>query len=96
MTYVMSANREVEISGVIDAAASEKYQGSYLNQTIQLEEDFLQFEHTDGLNAATFDVEHHLPIASFGKGKIKTEMNLGGGGIWVIPKNKTKIYGISN
>lgn len=50
MKYVMKQNQTVRISGKIAPGANANHEGVYDNDEIQLTEDFLQFEHTDGLN----------------------------------------------
>lgn len=48
MKYVMNQNQYSTISGTINTGGA--YDGTYHKDAIQLTEDFLQFEHTDGLN----------------------------------------------
>ncbi|EGV42595.2 hypothetical protein BZARG_1919 [Bizionia argentinensis JUB59] len=53
MKYVMNQNQYANINGYIDLPASEAgsiHNGIYQNESIQLTEEFLMFEHTDGLN----------------------------------------------
>jgi len=64
MKYVMRQNQEVTINGNIQTGNPD-FDGIYNNQTITLTEDFLKFEHTDGLNYAfvgvnRFDNFNHL------------------------------------
>lgn len=93
MKYVATQHQEVRISGVISENISEKYAGAYLNESIILSEDFLQYEHTDGLNLVTLDFEYLMPILRSRKGKIKLKLNTGIGGIWVVAKTKVNILG---
>ena len=48
MKYVMVNFQEAKINGNINTG--NKYDGTYLNDDIILDYDFLMFEHTDGLN----------------------------------------------
>ena len=56
MKYVMQADQEVTIDGDINFGDYQidsntvNYDGNYNNDTIKLEENFIKFEHTDGLN----------------------------------------------
>lgn len=53
MKYVMNNNRTKTIDGYIDLRDTESgsiYNGTYNNEAFFVSEDFLQFEHTDGLN----------------------------------------------
>ena len=56
MKYVMIANQDVKINGKINVG-NTKYDGTYLNEDIKLTEDFLRFEHTDGLNYLNVEVK---------------------------------------
>lgn len=49
MKYVMRQNQNVIINGNIQIGNSD-FDGVYNNQTITLTDNFLKFEHTDGLN----------------------------------------------
>ncbi len=48
MKYVVNANQTVQVNGEI--GANRPFDKTYTNREIQLTEDFLAFEHTDGLN----------------------------------------------
>ena len=53
MKYVMQRNKTRTLNGNINLPASEAgsiYNGTYDNQDFMVSEDFLKFEHTDGLN----------------------------------------------
>jgi len=53
MKYVMSQNQFVRANGYIDQPLDQPgaaFNGTYNNIPVQLTEDFLTFEHTDGLN----------------------------------------------
>lgn len=53
MKYVMTQNQFVTIDGYINVSNEESgsvYNGNYQNESIQATEDFLMFEHTNGLN----------------------------------------------
>lgn len=49
MKYVMKQNQTVKINGYIDGSGTD-YDHSYKNEPIELTENFLKFEHTNGLN----------------------------------------------
>ena len=58
MKYVMTQNQYANIEGYIDLPLNEAgsiYNGVYKNEAIQMAEDFLMFEHTDGLNYVYFE-----------------------------------------
>lgn len=91
MKYVVTPNQEAIISGIITSNASTTYAGTYLNQSIYLDKDLLEFEHTDGFNLVTLDLEYLQPVKSFKNTKISTFWNFGIGGIWVATKTDVKV-----
>jgi hypothetical protein len=54
MKYVVEQNQVVQIDGTISKMESP-YHGEYQDDDIMIVEDFLQFEHTDGLNYENFE-----------------------------------------
>lgn len=93
MKYVVTHGQDVRLSGVISQAASEQYQGSYLNDTITITPDFLIFEHTDGFNHASIDFEYTRKIVRTRKDRFGLLWNFGVGGVWVITKTNVKVFG---
>ena len=56
MKYVVNNDQFVAIDGTINIG-NPKYDGIYNDQNIQLTEDFLRLEHTDGLNYLNIEVK---------------------------------------
>lgn len=88
MKYVMRQDQTVKISGRIDNSGTE-YDGVYNNDNIILTEDFLTFEHTDGLNYVNADFRRHDEIFSWNKVKINLNEGIGVGVLF--PKTNTKL-----
>lgn len=61
MKYVLTQNQGTTITGTIGESASEDFAGSYDNTLIQMDSDFLKFEHTDGLNYGNVEIETMIP-----------------------------------
>ena len=57
MKYVMAQNQIVQIDGIISKPESP-YQGEYHADAILIVENFLQFEHTDGLNYENVELRY--------------------------------------
>jgi hypothetical protein len=93
MKYVVTQDQRVRISGVVSERISPKYAGAYLLDSIALAADFLQFEHTNGLNLITLDFEYLQPIAISKSGNFKLKWNIGLGGIWVVTKTDVRVMG---
>jgi hypothetical protein len=58
MKYVMKSYQIVKISGEISQTGTV-YDKTYENENIELETDFLMFEHTDGLNYENLELRYH-------------------------------------
>lgn len=90
MKYVVQQNQEVIISGEINNHQSS-YDGVYSNDKISLAEDFLLFEHTDGLNYLNAELRHSHQI--FGIRNIHIRLIEGAGFGAVVPRTNTTLLG---
>ncbi|MCK0131679.1 hypothetical protein MWU59_09205 [Flavobacteriaceae bacterium F08102] len=100
MKYVMNRNRIRNVSGTIDLPLTEPgsiYNGSYPGTAYLVSEDFLKFEHTDGLNYVYVEVGRQDDISSVFKIENTDifQVNLNGGlaigGLY--PKTNTTLLG---
>ena len=95
MKYVMTQNQTVNITGVIDG--NPPFNGGYVNTPTVLTEDFLMFEHTDGLNyiytevARQDDISHWFGIKNTDKFQVNINEGLGFG--FLYPKTNTTLMG---
>lgn len=95
MKYVMYQDRNVDIKGYYPNPGT--YGETLPNGQVLLTEDFLTFEHTDGLNyinaeVARFDdVSKYLGITNTDKIQINLTEGLGAG--FLYPKTNTKLLG---
>lgn len=95
MKYVMDQDQMVKMNGYINNGS--EFDGTYQNSDKKLTEDFLTFEHTDGLNYANIEVRRfdnllRLPISKNGKG-IDVNLTEGIGGGILYPKTNTTLMG---
>ena len=94
MKYVMAQNQTVAINGFIDVPGKE-FSGSYENDSIQLTEDFLTFEHTDGLNYFNVELNRFENLVCFNRfSKLNIDLNiLGGVGAgMMVPKSNVMLF----
>jgi hypothetical protein len=100
MKYVMTQNQIANLTGEIDYPSSHpssQFNGIYNSTPTEMTENFLMFEHTDGLNyvysefARQDDISHFFGI----KNTDKFQVNINGGaGIGVLyPKTNTTLMG---
>lgn len=86
MKYVVRQNQITSISGTIDEG---KYKGEFNKDEIQLTSDFLQFEHTDGLNYVNGEINRNDNISilkSISEKKVAFNSILGFGMGALIPR----------
>ncbi len=88
MKYVMQQNQTVDIEGNI-ANSNTIYDGTYVNDKIVLEEDFLKFEHTDGLNYINFELRHSDPFFKYRSIQLSAIEGVGAGVL--VPKTNTTL-----
>ncbi len=92
MKYVMNADQNVMINGTINTGSV--YDNVYSNESIKLVEDFLTFEHTDGLNYINAEVKRFDDFSYlFGLNSKNLQINLteGIGAGFLFPKSNTKL-----
>lgn len=88
MKYVMNPNQTVDIDGHVKPGYE-----SYVNSdnTIKLVPDFLQFEHTDGLNYINSEIEYYKNFYSHGI--LKINGLIGGGAGFLMPRSNVTMMG---
>ena len=89
MKYVMPQNQYVAMEGYINITGN-KFNGVYNRQPQKLTDDFLLFEHTDGLNYASIEVEYHGNIYQFNK-KNSINYYIGPGAGILIPRSNVTL-----
>ena len=100
MKYVMDIPQHVVIDGYIGTSVSNpgiatgNYAGSYQNQELNVQSNMLTFEHTDGLNYVSAELERYddIWIAKNKKQLLTMETGLGGGP--VIPRSDVRFFGV--
>ena len=100
MKYVMVQDQASQITGFINAQVSNPafsvnpaYVGTYNNTPITIaSKDFLKYEHTDGFNYASVELEHYKTLWVPGKGKISLEWINGVGVGAVVPRSDVRLF----
>lgn len=88
MKYVVQAFQNVTINGYISGTGTA-YDGTYVNDMIKLEKDFLQFEHTDGLNYGNMELRRFDVL--LGRKNIALAFNEGLGVGILLPRTNTTL-----
>ena len=96
MKYVVEPYQRVPITGSIKTAAAGKYRGYYAaGDSINLEKDFLEFEHTDGLNYFTFEIDNVNELFNIKQGLLLLELRTGIGVGFLIPRTDVNIFDVA-
>lgn len=95
MKYVMTQNQTANITGII--GGNPPFNGGYASTPTVLTEDFLMFEHTDGLNYIYTEIARQDDISKwFGiknTDKFQVNINEGFGFGLLYPKTNTTLMG---
>jgi len=91
MKYVMQAYQTVAITGQINED-NNPYNGTYqTGDQIVLTPEFLQFEHTDGLNFLNFSLDRYLKLYTTPRHQFMLSIYTGAGFGLVIPKSNVTL-----
>ena len=95
MKYVMSQNKAVDVNGYYPNPGS--YDELLVDNQVLLTEEFLKYEHTDGLNYVNTEFSRHDDISSIFKivntDKIQVNLTEGIGFGLLYPKTNTTLLG---
>lgn len=93
MKYVVDPYQKVPITGSIKTPTAGKYVGDYsLGDSISINKDFLQFEHTDGLNYFTFQIDNVNELFNIKQGLLLLELRTGIGIGFLIPRTDVNTF----
>ena len=93
MKYVVDAYQTVNINGEINAGTP--FDGIYNNNNVRLTHDFLQFEHTDGLNYVNVEIKRFDDISHLiGMTNKNFQLNIteGIGAGLLFPRTNSKLF----
>lgn len=92
MKYVMVQDQTVRLTGSISAERSQNYAGSE-EHAVKLTEDFLRYEHTDGLNLVSVDADHYDRLWDSPSGRHAIFLTEGAFAGPVIPRTDVRLFG---
>lgn len=88
MKYVMDKDQTVDIDGYVKPEYMSRIND---DGSIKLTDDFLAFEHTDGLNYINSEIEYYKNF--YHKGILKVNGLVGGGAGFLLPRSNVTIMG---
>lgn len=100
MKYVMDIPQTVKVDGYINSTISNPaiptgaYAGVYNNTPLNVKSDMLTFEHTDGFNYVSAEVERYddIWVAHSQKNMLTMETGVGAG--LMIPRSDVRLFGV--
>lgn len=102
MKYVVDIPQSVKITGNIDSEISEPgiptgaMAGRYNGEMVLLVDSVLKFEHTDGYNFASVDIERYDDIWVSENGKRYLTMETGVGVGLLVPRTDVRLFGVGD
>ncbi len=90
MKYVMVQDQIAKVTGTIHDTGTP-YDGTYNNTDVKMAGDFLQFEHTDGLNYLNAELNRVDPIYQYKKMNIRSTFGAGTGVLY--PRTRAVVLG---
>lgn len=102
MKYVMVIPQTVSITGYIDPVVSDpgistgKFAGTYTGQQITVPAEMLTFEHTDGYNYVSAELERYDDIWMSKSQKSNLSLETGVGIGTIIPRTDARFFGVGD
>jgi len=98
MKYVIVGNQTVIANGHIAIEDSTQYNANFNNTPIKIGNDFLKFEHSDGLNYVSIDLEYSLPLLALFNNMLQIDWVSGFGAGLLMPKTEVHLFkkGVNN
>ncbi|WKZ67492.1 MAG: hypothetical protein QY325_06090 [Flavobacteriales bacterium] len=93
MKYVMRAGQLVRMDGYVRGSRSLEYTTDEGSREVALTPDFLRFEHTDGLNLLSVDLDHYDALWSSASGRFRLRAYEGIHAGPVIPRSDVRLFG---
>lgn len=94
MKYVVAQDQIVRMDGYVNGSRSMTYTTSEGSRDVQLSKDFLQYEHTDGLNLLGIDLDHYDPLWASHDGRFQLRAYEGVHAGPIIPRSDVRLFGV--
>ena len=91
MKYVMVSVQPVHVDGYVNNSYDSLYGGKYDDSTIVIDRDFLTFEHTDGLNYISAQVERNFELWKSRNEQFSLSNAVGLGAGVLIPRSDVEL-----
>lgn len=92
MKYVLDNTQVATVDGSIDASVSQRWGKEYDNKRMIIEEDFIRYEHTDGLNLLSFELDYNDLFFETYNRKFAVDLVAGVGLGAAVPKTNAYLF----
>jgi hypothetical protein len=93
MKYVVVQGQQVRMDGFVDASRSVPHAAAEGSHEVTLDPDLLTYEHSDGLNLLSLDVDHYDPLWQSRNGRHALHVFEGVHAGPVIPRTDVRLFG---
>jgi hypothetical protein len=93
MKYVLDNAQTATVDGFIDSSASKKWANDYDNKQMPIDRNFIGYEHTDGLNVISLELDYHDLIFETDSRKFAVDLVAGVGLGATVPKTNAYLFG---
>jgi hypothetical protein len=93
MKYVVETGQEARMDGYVNGTRSLRYTTNEGSRDISITDDFLRYEHTDGLNLLSVDADHWDVLWRDGKERFELNLYEGIHAGPVIPRSDVRLFG---
>jgi len=93
MKYVVQNDQVVRMDGYADETLSHQATGQDGSRDVALTEDLLRYEHSDGLNLLSIDLDHYNALWTSASGKQRLRFYKGVHAGPVIPRSDVRLFG---
>lgn len=93
LKYVVQQGQQVRMDGWVSPSRSEVFAMSEGSREVTLDEDFLTYEHTDGLNLLSFDLDHYNALWSSRDQRQRLHLFEGLHLGMLIPRSDVQLFG---
>ena len=93
MKYVLDNTQVATVDGTVDSSASQRWAKEYDNKLMIIENDFIGYEHTDGLNVISLELDYHDLFYETYNRKFAVDLIAGVGLGAAVPKTNAVLFG---
>jgi len=92
MKYVLDNSQIATVDGIIEASASTTWAKEYDQELMPITQDFVKYEHTDGLNIIYFELDYNDLFFETSNRNFAVDLVTGIGAGAAVPKTNARLF----